>query len=371
MAMNSTIAHAPASPRERSRRLRHGLRLLALACALVVGAVVLAGCDVIRNFNPLDTTSVADAQAARLAAREPKLQAPDIIEDGVLTVGLITSEGAPSVLETSTGYSGIDVDVAAALASELGLAVKYVPLSNDATMALTPVDVVMGVSTAQTGGLVVASDYMEQAIGFFRLGEEPTVISGSELEGQTVGLQTGSASQQLLASSNLQMQETGYANIDEAMAALTAGTVSFVLCPVYPGAFLANELGGISFCGTLDVPTAVGVGVSAQNTVLTDAVQTAMNDVRDNGVLTIILSKWVGTLPRLTAESQVTGVYLGEQTQPDATTSGEAGGNAVTGEDLPQETPEGTEGTEGTENPEATEGTETEDTANPGDIVPL
>ncbi len=333
----------------RGRRTRPFATLAALAAVLVCGAICLAGCDFIDNLNPFTTTSVAEAEAARLAAREPRVQSPDIIEDGVLTVGLVTSEGAPSVFKTSTGYNGIDVDVAAALAAELGLGVKFVPLQDDATMALTPVDVVMGVPSTEAGGLMVASDYMEEAIGFFTLGDAPTTLSASELEGQTVGVQSASASSQLLATSNLTMTEQSYGNIDEAMEALVAGQVAYVLCPVYPGAFLANEIGGICFCGTLDVPVNVGVGVSAQNTALTDAVQGAMSDIRDNGVLALILSKWVGDLPRLTAASQVSGVELASPTQQTTTPNGDAGSNAVSGDDLPQQSaPEGTEG-EGTE----------------------
>ncbi len=373
------------TPVPRPRSARPFARLAALAALLVLGVVCLAGCDFIDNLNPYTTTSVEEAETAYIAAREPQLQAPDIVEDGVLTVGLITSEGAPSVFETQDGYAGIDVDVAAALASELGLSVKYVPLQDSATMALTPVDVVMGVANEQAGsaegdsapvassGLVVASDYMEQAIGFFTLGEEPTVVSASELEGQTVGVQTASASERLLATSNLTMSTQGYENIDAAMDALAAGEVAYVLCPVYPGAFLANELGGISFCGTLNTPTMVGVGVSARSTVLTDAVQSAMSDVRDNGVLTIILSKWVGDLPRLTAASQISGVELADTTQT-TTQSGTPGSNAVDSSALPEETtPEETD-------PNATtpEGTDVEGTGVEGEgesdsnaIVPL
>ncbi len=316
----------------RAHRPKLLVRIAALV-AVFVGAVCLAGCDFIDNLNPFTTTSVEEAQAAYLEAREPLVGMPDIIEDGVLTIGLITDEGAPAVFETSTGYAGIDVDVAAALASELGLSARFVPLSNSATMALTPVDVVMGVESAEAPGYAVSADYMEQAVGFFTLGDAPTLLSASELEGQTVGVQMGSASQQLLATSNLTMSEKGYGNIDEAMDALVAGEVAYVLCPVYPGAFLANELGGICFCGTLNVPIGMGVGVAAQNSTLSSAVDTAMSDIRDNGVLALILSKWVGDLPRLTAASQISGVELVDATQP-TTPGGEAGSNAASGDDL-------------------------------------
>ena len=310
----------------------------AVLCTLVCAAF-LAGC----SGNPLDTPSVEEARQARLAAMSSELTADDLVEAGHLTVGLITSDGAPYVMESSGGYQGIDVDVAAALAQRLGLQVKFQPIDDAAAAALNRVDVVMGVTSEQAAGQVVASDFVEQAIGFFTLGEQPTVTSAEALSGKTVALQEGSASQQQLNRSNLTMEQRGYPNIDEAMNALKAGEVNYVCCPVYPGAYLADEMGGICFCGTLDVPTTQGVGVASGSQVLAEAVQMAMDDIRDNGVIGIILHKWVGDLPRLTAASQVTGVVLSDGTpapeQPAegvAADGSEAGSNAVSSEDLPE-----------------------------------
>lgn len=370
------------------------LTVVFCACIFCGG---LCGCDA----NPFSQPSVEEATASRLAARTSSLTANDLVSEDTLTIGLVTSSGAPYVLEGKDGYQGIDVNVGAALASELGLKADFVPLSDSASAALTPVDVVVGVSddTSQaetqdqsqaqtpeqaqtqdqaqtqpqdqaqtqeqtqpqaseqpqdrsqtsTGSSVqnqmVSSDYVEQAVGFFTLGTEPYVASADELSGQTVGLQEDSYSQQLLETSNLVMTQKGYENIDAAMEALKAGEVLFVLCPAYPGAYLAKEMGGICFCGTIDLPTSQGVGVASSSTALAKAVQEAMGDLRENGVLDIILAQWVGDLPQLTSETQVQGIVLADaksasESPSVAPASGvgdgsTAGGNAVDANSLP------------------------------------
>ena len=312
------------------------LATLATACGLVV--LGLVGCQ-----NPLDTKSAQQALIDSAAARTPQLSAPDILEEGTLTVGLATGDGAPMVITDGAGYTGIDADVAAALATELGLKVSYVPLSASAGSALVSVDVVMGVSTEDAEGLVVVSDYMESAVGFFTAGDSPYVATMDELAGKTVGVQTGSASEQMLSKSNLEMSVSGYENIDAAMAGLAAGEVDYVLCPAYAGAYLANQMGGICFCGTLNVPVTEGVGVSSQSPNLADKVQVAMDTIRDNGVVGLILGKWLGDFPRLTADSQIEGVVVeatakdsskpadsGVQSNHQTGNGSQAGGNAVT-----------------------------------------
>ena len=348
----------------RSLELGDARRPLVLAMALgLILAFALAGCS-----NPFEQTSVAEARAARVAAMSPALTGDDLVREGALTIGLVADDGAPYVIQGADGtYTGIDPDVGAALAQSLGLQADFVPIVNDAASALVQVDVVMGVSAEQAMGQVVASDYVEQATGFFTLGDEPTVASADELMGKTVGLQEGSASQQLLNASNLTMEQKGYENLDAAMEGLKSGEVDYVLCPVYPGAYLAHEMGGIAFCGTLDIPTTQGVGVSSGSQALAQAVQQSMDDIRDNGVLGVILAKWVGDLPHLTAESQVTGVVLADSSlaaAEQATQPGSAGTNAVGADQLPEETQPGEEQpdeyTEPTE-PDADDGAEAGD----------
>ena len=114
---------------------RCGVALLSAAAA-----VSLAGCS-----NPVSalqqtfgTPSVAEARAKQAAAVPPQLSAPTIIKDGTLTVGLDTSASVPRCLTSHDGsMQGYDIDMACAVADELGLQVEFVSVSN-ASQALGP-----------------------------------------------------------------------------------------------------------------------------------------------------------------------------------------------------------------------------------------
>ena len=129
-----------ASTQTQRINLRRGA--LALACAASLAA--LPAC----SLGPVDLdalmgngTSVAEAKAAARAARSTTLTADELHTAGTLTVGLLSSESAPLLL--SSADEGLDVDVAYALADELGVDCAFVSVTG-LSDAYDACDVVMG-----------------------------------------------------------------------------------------------------------------------------------------------------------------------------------------------------------------------------------
>jgi polar amino acid transport system substrate-binding protein len=270
---------------------------------------------------------------------EPKVSSPTIKRDGTLRVAIVTSAGAPEVIQQSDGtYVGLDVDVAAALGDALGLEVEYVPCEYVTDALSADVDVVMGVSSSDSPKLTTVSHYLESAIGFFAIADEPYVATVDQINAGKVAVQSGSTSAKLLNQTNIVAAQTPVSNLNEGFDDLVGGSVNYVVCSVYPGAYLAAQDSNVSFAGTINVPSSKGVGVLATNTDLVSAVQEAMDSITTNGVVDIIRARWVGDLPVLGADSQVTGVSItsSSDTQDasseavDSTSSVEVGGNAVT-----------------------------------------
>ena len=110
-----------------------------------------------------------------------------------------------------------------------------------------------------------------------------------------MGLQSGSVSQRLLSQTDLRMLETSYDNLNEAFEALAAGEIDFVCCD-------------LNFAGTLDVPTAEGIAVAADNTALQVNVQSALDTVSSNGLMTLVRVKWIGGMPNATNQTVVAGL---------------------------------------------------------------
>jgi polar amino acid transport system substrate-binding protein len=146
-----------------------------------------------------------------------------------------------------------------------------------------------------------------------------------------VGVQKSSTSQKALARTSLVMTQKEYSNLNEAFDALNAGSVDYVLCDAYAGAYLSTSYSGITMAGTIDVPTSAGVAVSSTNTELQTKIQTAIDDLSQNGVYDIIRSRWVGSMAQLTSSSQVSGITVtSATTTTDASTSDSATATGTT-----------------------------------------
>lgn len=302
---------------------RHaGFRAL-LGVFAAFAVVALCAC----SFGGIDLnpTSVEDAKQSKVDDMSPSLSSPTLQEDGYLTVGIDLSSQAPFVIQADDGtLSGMDIDIASALADDLGLKVRFVGLSSTSDEDAANCDIVMGVQSDSNESLTVVGSYAESATAFFYKGDA-TTESADSLNGKTVGVQTGSTSERALSNSSLVMTQSEYSNLNEAFSALDSGTVDYVLCDAYSGGYLAAVYSGINTAGTLDVPTAIGIGVSQSNTQLQTAIQGAFDDISSNGVLKVIRTRWVGDMTTLTTESQITGLEAATtDTSTDTTTEGDA-----------------------------------------------
>jgi polar amino acid transport system substrate-binding protein len=224
------------------------------------------------------------------------------------------------------------VDVAAALADELGLRVRFVAVDNTDAAVASQVDVVLSATTDNVESAAIVGSYAESGLAFFHKGEQ-TVVDVSALQGATVGVQPGSASAAALSHTALAMVETSYPTLNDAFEALAAGEVSYVLCDAYAGAYLATTYADITPAGCIDTPLARGVAVDPSNTSLQQAVQQGMDAISSNGILNYIRARWVGAMPRLTADQQIANIPMAEETQPTddaATADGATDGAAST-----------------------------------------
>lgn len=277
----------------------------ALACLLL-----LAGCSA--------PGSVEEARSSRQGQAAPVVEAPTIHQDGVLKVAILTNAGTPEVMQDAQGtYWGLDVDVASALAQQLGLAVELVTADSVKAALTTDADVMLGVTSADADTLTVVSTYMEEACGLFGRRQEGDIASVDELAGSTIGVVSGTEAEGLVAGAGLGATVTSYPDIDAAFEALAEGAVDYVACPATEGAYLTFEYAGTAFAGTLTMPVTVGAGVLSSNAQLIEAVQNALDSISSNGVLAILRSRWMGDLPHLSDATLVEGVVLDSQGPAD------------------------------------------------------
>lgn len=288
-----------------TRHIRHTLLALAASAAC---AVSLAGCGPLAQ---LSSPGVEEASRDAAEALSPSVSADALVKEGTLTVGVdADAASAPYYIVGDDGtVSGMDVDLASALAQQLGLQVRFVSVDDPAEALGSQCDVVLGVEAGELAGTEVVGSSSQGAVALFRRGEA-SVVSLDDVDGSTVGVQEGSVSQGVLEGSNLSVTTRTYSNLNEAFNALEAGTIDYVLCDAYSGAYLAVAYGDLSFAGTLDEPVARGVAVAEGNAELGQAVSGALEAMSGNGVTGLVRARWVGALPELTESTMVPGVEL-------------------------------------------------------------
>lgn len=296
-------------------------RILSLAGALLV-AGGLAGCSIgpVNLDDFVGTASVAEAREARRAELAPVVADSALKQAGTLTVGIPATQTAPLAITAADGsQSGIDVGMAYALADELGLSsVAFVSVDDVEGALADTCDVVMGVEPDEAGSAAVVGGYAQTATGLFTRDGVTAPIDASALSGATLGVQEGSVSAVAIDEFDLGVTRTPVTNLNEAFEALEEGSVQYVACDAYAGAYLAAAYTDISFAGVFEAPTMVGVAVSVPE--LQSAVQTALEAVQTNGVADIARARWVGDLPSLTTESVITGLveHVDEPATEDA-----------------------------------------------------
>jgi polar amino acid transport system substrate-binding protein len=323
--------------------------MAAAACALSLAA--LSACGTLKlgpytvETKPLDSletalvsTSVDQALTTGRTLMSPQVGAPVIAQDGVLTVGITPSTLPYTYLDSATNsYRGLDVDVAYALAEELGLTVRFVSVSGSDDALAQGVDVYVATNAVSAPDMRIVGTYEETASAFFRRGSN-TVLSAADLEGKTVGVNAGSNSSALLDRLSVSVTKREFDTVNEAFAALDAGTVDYVLADAYMGAYIAHTYSDMSFAGAVGESVPKGIAVSLANQERQTVVEDVFLRMQENGRMTLLRKSWLGDLPVLDQNSQIADVSAQASAVPaeaapatDASADGStAGSNAVT-----------------------------------------
>lgn len=297
-------------------------RIAALAVAM---AVILSAAGCAGPFSG-GVGSVEDARKAAAQALSPTVDASALVEEGTLTVGVVTDgSNVPYCVLDDDKVMGLDVDLGSVLADHMGLQVKFVVV-NDASAALLgkQCDVVIRIEDDGAQGATTVGDYSQTAVALFHKGEASTSAL-ADVSGKTVGVQGDSASQAAVEGSNLGATTKTYTNLNEAFKALDAGEVDYVACDAYSGAYLAASYDGVGLAGTLDTPTVIGVAVDSTNTALIDAVKAAWDGASQDGTYDLVRARWLGSLPKLDESTVIQGVELDEDAKTRAASVGSEG----------------------------------------------
>ncbi|WP_304426593.1 ABC transporter substrate-binding protein [uncultured Adlercreutzia sp.] len=322
------------------RRQFVALAATAAASCLIPG---LTGCSGSNNYQP----TLKDAQVS----------APVIGEEGTLRVG-VNTENPPLAGMGNGKIIGIDVDIAAALADDLGLKLSVVSIEGDPSAAIAEgkVDVVMGIDDSNNeGDFWLSSSYLPTGIALFALTPDagvPAVDGGATFAAQVSSKSAWAVSNQFGDGSL-----TPTDSLKEAFEALQAGTVQYVAADAIIGMYSAHGQGlDVSIVAMLMKPSGYCMGASSENVDLQTVAGDALANLVSNGTIDVIERKWLGApvvLEGLTVVGDdsvsTVGTEEGSDSSDTETTEGDGSGDAGDSSDTGDSSDESSGDDEGTQ----------------------
>ncbi len=265
-----------------------------VVCVLSVFVVfAVTGCSSDNTYSP--------------SLKQAEVQSPTVLKDGVLKVGVNASK-SPLAGSGNNTIIGIDVDVASALADELGLNVEIIDVESDYASALAngTIDIAFGVDASDSNSDLWTSDiYLPSCASLFTLDsstlDAPSVDSSIRVAAQV-------SSKSAWAVSNLFGDSTlvSRADLSSALDALSSGTTDYLAADAVIGMYAANRAGtDIKLVATLEAQSGYCVSTLMKNTELQNYVSNALSKLISNGTINLIQTKWLGSTIDLDAVSNL------------------------------------------------------------------
>lgn len=265
------------------------------AFGTVAAGAVLAGCG---NSNATSTDSSSDAKS-------DEKKGMTLIEDGKLTVVAELGFAPFEYMDEKTGEPvGFDVDVINAVAEKMGLAASYLP--NQKFDTLVPIIKQGGKADVSIAAVTITDERMESvdfSEPYLDSNQAIVVAKGSSETEETLN----DASKQVVCQGGTTGDEWIGENLPDAVR-VPVDDVTAALTGVQTGLYqamvvdlpVASYMLSQSFSDleiVKEIPTGeqYGIAVSKDNPELTQAVNKALEDMKSDGTMKEIETKWFGS----------------------------------------------------------------------------
>ena len=265
------------------------------AFGTVAAGAVLAGCG---NSNDTSTDSSSDAKS-------DEKKGMTLIEDGKLTVVAELGFAPFEYMDEKTGEPvGFDVDVINAIAEKMGLTASYLP--NQKFDTLVPIIKQGGKADVSIAAVTITDERMESvdfSEPYLDSNQAIVVAKGSSETEETLN----DASKQVVCQGGTTGDEWIGENLPDAVR-VPVDDVTAALTGVQTGLYqamvvdlpVASYMLSQSFSDleiVKEIPTGeqYGIAVSKDNTELTQAVNKALEDMKSDGTMKEIETKWFGS----------------------------------------------------------------------------
>ena len=220
------------------------------------------------------------------------------ITEGTLTMGTNATFPPYEYTDENGDIIGIDAEIAAAVAEELGLKLEIKDMEFD---SLIPAVQAGSIDIAFAGMTVTDerkesvdfSDTYAKGVQVIIVPENSKIASPDDLEGKKIGVQTGTTGDIYCTDDFGQENVKQFNNGALAVTALTQGQVDCVIIDNEPAKNFVKSNKGLKILETSYADEDYAAAVSKENNELLKKVNEAMKTLKDNGKIDEIVSKYI------------------------------------------------------------------------------
>ena len=238
-----------------------------------------------------------DAAAADTEGETAEAGEVTTVTEGILTMGTNAAFPPYEYYEGDT-VVGIDAEIAQAIAEKLGLSLEIVDMDfNSIITAVQSGKVDVGIA-----GMTVEPDRLENVdftdsyatgVQVVIVTEDSEIASVDDLEGKLIGTQEGTTGWDYCSEDYGDDMVIPYTNGATAVQALLDGKVDCVVIDQQPALSFVEANEGLKILETEYAVEDYAIAVSKDNTALRDAINTALNELIEDGTVQGILDKYI------------------------------------------------------------------------------
>ena len=272
-----------------------------LSAMLMAGAMMmsLAACGSSASSASSEAVSSEAASEVASASSEAASAAElTTVTPGKLTMSTNAAFPPYESTDDNGNFIGIDIDVAAAIAEKLGLELQVDDMDFDAALLAAQngkSDMVMaGVTVTDDRQLVMDfSDSYATGIQSIIVKEDSDIASPDDLADKMIGTQRGTTGYIYCSDDFGDEHVTPYDNGLTAVQALVNGQVDAVVIDNAPAKEFVEANPGLKILDTAYAEEDYAIGFAKGNTAMLNAVNTALEELKNDGTLQAIVDKYI------------------------------------------------------------------------------
>ena len=273
-----------------------------LSAMLMAGAMMmsLAACGSSASSASSEAVSSEAASSEVASASSEAASAAELttVTPGKLTMSTNAAFPPYESTDDNGNFIGIDIDVAAAIAEKLGLELQVDDMDFDAALLAAQngkSDMVMaGVTVTEDRQLVMDfSDSYATGIQSIIVKEDSDIASPDDLADKMIGTQRGTTGYIYCSDDFGDEHVTPYDNGLTAVQALVNGQVDAVVIDNAPAKEFVAANPGLKILDTAYAEEDYAIGVAKGNTAMLDAINGALEELKNDGTLQAIVDKYI------------------------------------------------------------------------------